>query len=342
MEFPMPKSILFLSFLLIPALSYGSEIAVDLTYAQSPDAWTTVHEVENAKGDIDQIDDILHANYGTYEEIFGRVAVLTSGIKSGLEYPLFDSLYFGVSSDILGYGQVQNPVVPELQADIVLTGELKTGFDGRFDPLGLHTELGAHFGMGTEKRIDAVSTDLIQSIPTQTGRLTYFGFDFQMKRNFEIDRACEINSLGSVTESTFESAISGDQSTYVRWRLKNDLRMKLVPIITDKDDLIIETIAGPQPLPVEILPRTFDYVNQLDPLPELGAMVGAGLAWESQWKKTSNFIARVGFYGGYVGGGVSLATGILRFSVQNYEVEASTAYQTLGQRIWITSLGFVF
>jgi hypothetical protein len=311
-----------------------TELAWELLYGQSANAWSTVNQVKGAQGNIDQINQVLHDNYGTYEEIIGHFGLEVSKISTGWDTSMFKSIYVGTSADGLAYGMVQNPVVPELRAELLITGELNSGFQGTVDPLELSTLIGVHAGLGYEKRVDAISTDLIQSIPTQNGHLSYYGFDVELAHDFPISDALKLKSHGSLDESIFHSNIDGTTSSYQQWKLKND-----VPITTE---WTLETVAGPQPLPVYLLPRTWAYADQLNPFPELGAMVGAGLAWNSFWGENSNLLIRGGFFGGYVGAQLRVQTGVFHASLESWGIEASSAYQTLGQRIWVAGMGFLF
>ena len=312
--------------------------SVDLSYAQSSDAWATVDKVKSAQGDLDQINQVLHDNYGSYEEAFAHAAVGISGLTTGLDFPLLRRLYFDTSSDALAFGRVQNPVVPELKADALLSGEIASGFDGSIEgsDVGqeLRTRVGGHFGMGYEKRVDAVSTDLIENIPTEGGSLSYYGFDLRLQKDFAMIAGLAIHSSAAVSDTAFHSSIDAATVSTVRWKLKNDL---------SGTSLALETVVGPQPLPVDFLPRTWDYVDQLNPWPELGAMTGAGLAWRSRlsdaWIRNTSLLARGGFYGGYPGGEIGLEAGDFKASIETWGIEASSAYQTLGQRLYLATAG---
>lgn len=320
----------------------------ELLYAQSKDVWSTVHEITAAQGNLDQISQVLQANYGTFEEAFADLTAKSTGINSGFDNPALRTIYFGVSADGLAYGMVQNPVVPELHADALITGTIQSGFEGSVDSLGIKTQVGGHFGMGMEKRIDAVSTDLIENLPIHSGRITLVGFDLGASRSTPLSPDYTLESRASIQDTFFSSTVApsdlstttGGSSSYVRWKFKNDIDHPVDGILLDKDSIRLETIAGPQPLPVDILPVTWDYAHNLNSLPELGAMVGAGLAWDSLWGRDSELTARAGFYGGYPGGSVSLQSRAFVGSLQSWGIEGSSAYQTLGQRIWVASVGF--
>ena len=252
----------------------ASLFTADLMYAQSSAFWSTVHDIQDAEGNIDQINQVLNANYGTYEILFSRLDLNESEIATGWDFSPVRRLNFGFSSNLIAYGEVQNPVLPQIVADAVLSGELHGSFTGAIDPIDLHTGIGAHVGWGYEKRVNAVSTDLIQSIPTQSGHVSFYGLDFALGRNFELADGLTWIASGTASETFYSSSIDRSIASYQSWKMKNDLQY---------GSFTLETVLGPQPIPIDFLPRTWEYVNKLDPLPELGAMAGAGLAWKTTW-----------------------------------------------------------
>lgn len=238
----------------------------------------------------------------------------------------------------------ENPVVPELHAAVMAAGSLSAGFEYKPANTGFKLTYGGTAGSGYEKRVDAYSTDIIDSAPVRMGNFYFYGADLTAEERVKLSRATDLKLGASDHETMFVSQVPpaslsfGSDSPFWahRWRADAELGWRAN---WAGGRVFAQAIAGPQPLPDEILPRVWDYAHALDPFPELGAMVGGGLGWESQWGRRNSVRATAGFYGGYPGGSVSAQFGAIKASAACYGIEASSAYQTLGQQIWLGSLG---
>ena len=103
-----------------------------------------------------------------------------------------------------------------------------------------------------------------------------------------------------------------------------------------------ELIASPKPLPEDWLPRTWDYVHDLYPWPELGTMVGYGLFTQNDLGHGFHLNGHFGFYGGYLGGDLLLRWNWLQMSFASWGIETTSAYHVLEERLWQGNVAVVF
>ena len=324
-----------------------AEVDVQLSYAQSSDVWATVHDIRSAQGNLPALNDVLKRSYGVPQEAF-------TNILAGLSMPLSrgsnQRIHFSVAAEAMGFGLVQNPVVPELHMNAEVLGVVRGGYSFSWDQPGIDIGFAFVGGMGREKRVDATSTDLIESIPLRSGAITMVGFDFDVAHRFAFDRATSLNATGSVKETLFETttpqaaseALSGQSQSMLthRWKGMFALERSTELSFFYRSSIALEGIAGPQPLPINVLPRIWDYAHNLYPTPELGAMFGSGLGFTGKLSRQTSLEAHAGYYGGYWGAILAANFGWIKLSAASLGIEDSAAYHVLGERIWQASLGF--
>lgn len=318
-----------------------------LSYGQSAEVYQTISSLDKAKGDLNQINEILKKKYGTYEEAMGQLTVSFDNIASLIRNTPLDRLYLKVTGEMLVFARVQNPVLPELESNLIRGGIVTTGFNGDLQDTGINTRLGIVAGLASEKRIDAVSTDLIDSRPYRIGNVQLFGLDIDLSKKFEINPLLSLYSNMSVHESYVKTSTPAHslnsefkpEKVFHRWKIKNNLMHSSpsIPLVMG-----VETIIGPQPIPEDLLPRFWDYVHNNYPFPEWGAMTGIGSFTQFNFSKDTQVSTRIGFFGGYLGGSIHSQIGITRFTLASWGIENSAAYQTNGQRIWMSSLQIIF
>jgi hypothetical protein len=318
---------------------------LEADYAQSAQAWDTYNAIQAAKDDLSAINAILKAHYGTYEEAFARVEAGVDGVRTPIRFAPLSRLYFRAASEGLATGVAENPVVPEIHAATMASGLLAAGFHSPARERGPRLEAGLTVGSGFEKRVDAYSTDIIDATPVRSGNFFFYGADLKAEDRLALARRLDLSASAELHETVYLSQTppaslsygSGAQFVATRWRIDSELGARHPGGVPGR--FFAQAVAGPQPLPYALLPRAWDYAHSLDPLPELGTLLGGGLGWESSWGRRGHVRATAGFYGGYVGAGATLSWGRLEASAGSWGIESSSAYQTLGQRVWQATLG---
>lgn len=270
-----------------------------------------------------------------------QISVLWRRSAPSRDCSVFLNLYLATSAEGVGNGLVRNPVVPELHADALAAGVLRAGFEGSLAENPIRTRFGLLGGSGYEKRIDAFSTDLIEKLPVRDGHLYLFGLEQEAsavtyQHDWKLTTAPtlrEIEFHSSVAPSDLDTA-QGADFMEVRWKSESEAMTEIhLPLfVTTQAGIVV--VAGPQPLPVDILPVVWDYSHKVQSFPEIGAMVGAGGVSELSWSSNSSWKTTAGFFGGYWGGTTGVLLGSYQLNLGTWGIEASSAYRTLGLRIW--------
>jgi hypothetical protein len=336
----MPVLVRFIIICLMASpLSAKARSGFSFTYGQSADVWRLVSDIKGAKKDLVRINAILNENFGSYQTAFVRMGSDFGIAKlASVAWPAEWRGWAGIEGAALGL--VQNPVVPELQASILAMGLLETSLLGRFSE-GLFLEAGLAFGAGIERRLSAVSTDLIEKMPFQKEKILLFGLDLALRKHWRFERS-QLRIMAR-TKETFFRGIGGQTSValdrdlrelYHQWQLRGDFGF---------ENYGLHTIVGPHPLPSDLLPRIWNRAANTHHWRELGAMSGAGAS--AQWRlgKASSLSAIAGFYGGYIGGELRWRFGERsRLGLLSYGIENSSAYHALGQRVYALQAYFAF
>lgn len=314
--------------LLLAAFGFEAKVQAatgSLRYALSPGFWSDVSDLTSSQQSLSKMNSFLEGRYGYPEETFAEIeATIPMAWLSDRGWA--QELHVQPRFEGILTGKVLNPVVPELLAHQVLSGGLEIALEGSASSLQMNTRAYALGGIASEKKVSAVSTDLIEKLPVQSGTLHYFGAGVVLH-----GRIAEGTSFGwewgaSSELVRFQSSFPGGPFLAWRWRLESKLSSNRTP-----RGFSARFILGPQPLPQKTLPRVWDYVHRLDPLPEIGTLLGAGLVWSSP---ASWIRAEAGFYGGYWGGVIRVGRpdGIA-LRLENMGIETGSAYRILGERV---------
>ena len=319
-----------------------------LNYAQAGDLWGTIGDIKRAQGNLPAMTALLEGQFGRPQEAWSWFHVRTA--QQWLPFWPGAIVHLGLDSEGLAYGLVQNPVVPELTAVGLLLGGVSLGVHGILPFLDLNLGFTIAAGFGREKRIDAVSTDLIDKLPLRTGAVKYYGFDFDLNRSF-LWRSYTFTLSGQTHETIFETTTPTPQSgagsidtamVKHRWQARARLNNSVDLPYFDKLSIGFEALAGPQPLPVPVLPRSWDYAHDMYAIPELGAMFGWGSCATALFPGEKSVDAYFGFYGGYIGVGIEAKLKKMTLSLGSWGIENSAAYHALGERLWTATVGIGF
>jgi hypothetical protein len=320
-------SVIF-SALVACSLAHASDSTqVSLEYAQTGGALSTVSSIQDAKGDLTRINDILQSKFGSFEAAVGV-------IKARYETPRY---YFEASSEVLGIGQVQNPVLPQLHAGVTAEGVLSGGLHS--DSGEWTTRAGLTAGYGREGRVDAISTDFLDHVPWRWGGLALGGGEAELGRRVFPCAGCRWMSTILARETFFGSSVQSSTqslsspSSVFHWKAKTGFDKTLSG--GNRFSLGAEAIAGPTPLPTDFLPRAYEYEVDAKPFPSFGSMVGAGAVARKAWGSTTLLVGRAGFYGGYVGGEASFHSGRFEGGVGSWALNPTPFYQLVSQRLWM-------
>lgn len=327
-----------LAFLLVvPRPAFGQP-GFFFQYGQSAGVWKILSDVKGASGNLSLINDILNKNYGNYETAFARL-----GSEMDILHPQPTYLHtvgLGISLEAAGLGLIQNPVVPELQAAALAVALMRLSTKGDLGARwALETALVG--GWGIERRLSAVSTDLIERIPFQKENVRLFGFDLGLRKAWKIENGWWL--AGVAWKATFYKGLSGQTSVALDRKLRNDTHAWEGRLDYSKNRWNLHGILGSHPLPIDLLPRVWDRAANSAPWRELGAMSGAGITRRWLLGSASSLDALGGFYAGYLGGVLTWSLSqASKVQLATFGIENSSAYRTLGRRVYSLSAFFGF
>jgi hypothetical protein len=337
---------------LVIAVSVPARASVDVSvfYGQTEDLWSTYHGIQDAKNNVPAIDAILTEKYGTFEEGIAQINVLARGLPFSTSSNLLRTFYIGGGAYALASGSVDNPIIPVLHVDLIVGGALSLGTEGEFDFYPIGTRLGITGGWTKEKRADAFSTDLIDHIAFVSGNLGFVGFDQKFAEPSPGPKTgAAYRAALEMHETFFHSTIPAgsvgltDQTQDLfafRWKQSNEWSIPVA--IADSSRLGIQFIAGPQPIPVDILPRVWDWAHQLSSFSELGTMAGGGLHLRTLVNPHLLLDIYSGVYAGYFGAGFEWRYHSLSVDLGSWGLEGRSAYHSQGARIWTSRLSLTF
>ena len=238
----------------------------------------------------------------------------------------------GISVDAAALGLVQNPVVPELVAAATAVTIARVSVAA--EPAeGWSYEAALLYGWGIERRLSAVSTDLIESIPFQKGEVRLWGLDLAAAKEWK--RPEKRFGLGAAWKGTKYNGIEAQTSVALDRQLRSFTQWWEGRADYTWGEWNVHGIVGSHPLPENILPRVWDRVANTNAWRELGAMSGAGAAWRKQLGAAASVSLTGGFYAGYLGFALRWAPSArTHIDLSSFGIENSSAYRTFGQRVY--------
>lgn len=316
---------------LLLATQAHAEGGVFLNYGQSNHLWKVQSDVKNAHNDLFQINRILNENFGNYETGFARIG--GDFVLARLERPWAKRVRMAISVDAAALGLVQNPVLPELVAAATAVVMDRVAIEGE-PGAGFSYEAALVGGYGIERRLSAVSTDLIESIPFQKDYVRLVGVDLAVAKEWH--RANDHVALRVAWKGTDYFGLDAVTSVALDRRLRSFTQWWEGRADYGWGPFGVHGILGSHPLPVDLLPRIWDRVANTNAWRELGAMSGAGLSYSPERLEVIG-----GLYAGYLGGLLRWKAGAHSFlDISSFGIENSSAYRTLGQRVYAANLRF--
>ncbi|MCO5141487.1 MAG: hypothetical protein M9962_00175 [Oligoflexia bacterium] len=310
-----------------------------LTYGQSQNAWGIISDIKNAKNNISNINQILNKNYGSYETLFAKIGTRHTYLTKSPSWP--QHYFFELGGESAGLGLVQNPVVPEFTASIIAMGVLTVGVDGRAFNDDLRILASLSFGAGIERRVSATSTDLINKIPFQKDTVLLVGGDLRIQKLWRFSNTRWV--LSGEVEDTYFRASEAVESVALDRKVRSNFLRYQGRLDFLYSFLNLHAIGGPHPLPSKFLPRVWHRVSNTRTNREIGAMSGAGAGFSWKAGPTARMAITAGYYAGYVGGEFRTRWNQgTEFRIGTYQLENSSAYKTLGQRVYWLATHFSY
>jgi hypothetical protein len=309
-----------------------------LDYLQSNHLWSAYNGLTSIGDSTQSLQNVLQQNYGINEDASVRLSLGEYGLPISQVPSLFQKAYFSVNGEVAIWGIAENPVISELHADAIGLASVSMGFTGQVPSTPIRTQMGLTAGAGIEKKTDLIGADLDAPISLNSGRVRMYGADLGVtvstdpKQRSQAGTSLEYH--GSIFVSDFEGTVPVN-----RWKSYSYVE------IGNPDaghSLIFKPhlVFGPQPLPVDLLPRSWDLIHRESMPGDFSAWVGGGVDLGVFVSGKDGFKATAGYYGGFWGGQFSLEFGSLSIKVGTWGLSLGPGFQAEAERLWSGSLGF--
>jgi len=304
----------------------NSRCKFSFDHSETSGAWGIIGVAGN---DNRTLNDVTQA----IQNQLGRPDEMMNSLRGDFCYRKNFNLRLEVSQD--AFVIAHNPVVPELRGSNSMMGLVGLQYDDLFT---------LWLGGATESYINLVSTDLLDHPLSQRNRIYTVGFDLDFQRTVNVADNANLNMALQSHNTFYNTSINIDwngvsttQAFTNRWKVESAYLWRV-----DTTEFGPEIIAGQQPVPIDMLPRVWDYVHQIDFLPEAQTLLAGEMKLVHHFSGNKDLTTEGGFYGGYVGGDVSYSNQSLVLTASSFGIETSSFYQALGERFWELKMSLLF
>jgi hypothetical protein len=333
--------------------SHAQAIGIQGVYAESSDFWKQVDRLKSSADTAQILSEIFEETRGKATEGLGSVGIYYASKGSPLGLGFLSRGLVLLETEGVAGGYVRNEISPEIAGYTTWAVSLSTGVQ-RHLPVhesGWGMLLLSTSGIGKQNIIKGEVTSYLSEASEEKSNLYYQGFDV----GFEFQSLWSDNlrfRSGYFFLPTYFYSQSSDQNTIyqidegrwsLRWRTQFETTIRTADFDSGALEVGGQIIAGPQPIPMPILPRIWDGVHKVNPKPAFGSAVGFGglLRLVSQSRRYS-LEGFGGFYGGYWGTGLAAKAGVLHIRGGTFGVEQSSNYQLRQTRVNFIDGGFSY
>ena len=333
-----------------PSSRANSEIHTSALYGQGFEFWSKVNAIRNRVDNIPELLRLLDDSFDRPQEGIASLAIRYQGPIENQFWGLIDQAYFGAGADAIAGGVARNRILPTIEAYESLTGHIDFGVSKELKPSagGWDYSMGSTFGAGQQRLLKDSAIELAGNfVPTETF-VFYSGIDSHLGYQNRFSESLNARYRFSLQPTLFHTDYSASGSRYLlqsdqltlRWREQSEWDLTIDTGYEPLIDVGAHTIVGQQPLPIPLLPRTWDSVHELSVWPAFGQLVGLGSRIRLYSSRgTLGATLYGGFYGGYLGCSAHLQIYGLDLSAGTYGIEQKSGYRIDESRINFVSLG---
>lgn len=306
-----------------------------LTYGQTDGVWSTWADLD------------LQELSGTSGGAFVSVRPSFPRIDSFHGFAPLKYGYFSVAAEAAAAGELTKDESPLAHGALVTAGVVRGGFHGYSQDTGLSNRLGLILGYGREARWDAAVADW-DNAQVKRGILRVYGYETELGHRLRLGRGYEsFTSLGYRQtlwlRDTPIAPLAEERSSLVRrerWKAALGLEKRLAFGWFEDSSVTFEASAGPNALPVNFIPLTWEYAHASPFLPDASVLFGGGMRFRGLWSSGHSFIEPcAGYYNGYWGGVLQLKIGAMTASFGSWGLELGSEFHSQPMRVWSGSLG---
>lgn len=322
-------------------------------YAQSSDFWHQVDRLESGADTAQILAEIFQKSNGKATEGMGSAGVYfaSKGAPLGLNFLGRGIVSFEVEGVAGGY--IRNRISPEIEGYTTWALGLSTGVQRLLpvDESGWGFLLLTSTGIGKQNVIRGEVTSYLADARQAESMLYYQGFDLGFEYQSLWSDQLRFRSGYFFLPTYFYSHNADPAYLYqidsgrwsLRWRTQFEVTTRTADFDSGALEVGAQVIAGPQPIPMAILPRIWDGVHDVDPTPAFGAALGlGGVARLVSQSRLYSLEAFGGFYGGYWGTGVAAKVWMFHLRGGTFGVEQSANYRLRETRVNFIDGGFSY
>lgn len=340
-----------LLFLIMIPKSYA-EIRAQGLYGHTSDFWGKVDLLRTSPKSPSEIQSLLDRSFDAPSEGTANAEITYVTPLDDSFSVLFNQGTLGLAGHSLLGGEARNRILPELRGYAVYGAEARFGLERSFPGFvedGWFLQARSILGMGEQTLIEGPASDFFGGVPETRSMLFYWGFDLGVGYQFWIHDTLRSRQKllvkptffhSSLTGTSYQFAIQENQQT-LRWRWETEWAMSLRNPLGLGTEVSVLTITGQQPIPIPLIPRTWDSIQQIETFPSLASLIGLGSRIRLVTDDFSMDLTG-GFFGGYLGGELSATWGGVRFSIGSWGLERTSAFQMRESRIHYITLGGSF
>lgn len=328
----------------VPRKSQAQVIGIQGFYAQSLDFWSQVEKLKRSADTAQILSDLFKKTNGKATEGMGSVGAYYASSSAPLGLSFLSRGIVSIETEAVGGGYVRNRISPEIEGYTTWGVGLSTGVQRSLpvneDGWGLIALTTT--GIGKQNVIHGEVTSYLSDALQKKSDLFYQGFDLGLEFQSLWSDELRFKSGYYFLPTYFYSQSSNPDFLYqinkgrwsLRWRTDFEVTTRTADFNSGALELGGQIIAGPQPIPMAVLPRIWDGVHEIDPAPALGAALGMGgvVRLVSQSRKFS-LEGFGGFYGGYWGAGVATRLSMFYVRGGTFGVEQSSNYRLRETRL---------
>ena len=328
--------------LLSTSPAQAENIEINSSFGRNSKFWNNVDTLKSSESLVDDLEGIFDSNYRDPSEGIFNFSAGFQSVPPDFAQRTFERGSIKLNFDQIAGGEIYNRISPQVRGYSVWTTSFNASLMSEPDPenSGLEFLIGNEVGYGHQRLIDGSVSDFILGDPEIKSSLFYYGFDLaaawknMVSPHLRFRNRITINPTffySAFKDPTYEFRIDSGH-LYVRWKTESEFAALWSGWAGG--EIGVQALAGQQPLPVDLIPRVWDAVHQIETFPSFASSIGLGTFFRLHSRSRAYSLqAMGGFYGGYLGGALSLKLGMVKFEAGTFGLEQTPGFQVRESRV---------
>jgi hypothetical protein len=318
------------------------------SFGHNSNFWNNVDTLKSSNELVDDLEQIFDSNYRDPSEGVFNFSLNYQSIPPDFVQRTFDRGSVTVSFDQIAGGEIYNRISPEVRGYSVWTTSFKASLIAApdEDKSGPEFSIGNEVGFGRQRLIDGSVADFLLGDPEIKSSIFYFGLDAGIAWKNMVSPHLRFRNRWTASPTYFYSAFKDPAyefrvdsgKLYFRWKTETEIAALWSGWAGG--EVGVQALAGQQPVPVDLTPRIWDAVHRIEAFPSFGSAVGLGSFFRVHSRdRKFRLEGMAGFYGGYVGGALSLNLYFLKLEAGTFGLEQTAGFQVRESRVNYVSGG---